>query len=201
MWGKRSTLRLAARWSTALGLRGERQRSEARMLTAALGVGCGGGITRGCTRVALARVTWLCVRGLGGLPSYDFPLACPNFVCVADLRSREGFVRSVRTEETEWRRLVDSVSGSQRVCAGSVYSVRWRQKVKRLTGLERNALVWYRVAVQHVETSGLRAGRVRLRASLAVTWFGSWASIRFVRLPLSVWGLAVNLRWPPPLGP
>ena len=37
--------------------------------------------------------------------------------------------------------LVESVNDSQRVCAGSVYSVRWRQKVKRLTGLERSALV------------------------------------------------------------
>ena len=37
--------------------------------------------------------------------------------------------------------LVESVNDSQRVCAGSVYSVRWRQKVKRLTGLVTDALV------------------------------------------------------------
>jgi len=30
------------------------------------------------TGVALAKVTWLCVRGLGGLPFYDFPLVCPR---------------------------------------------------------------------------------------------------------------------------
>ena len=36
-----------------------------------------------------------------------------------------------------------------------MYSVRWRQKVKRLTGLERNALVYESGVVQHVEMSGV----------------------------------------------
>ena len=39
-----------------------------------------------------------------------------------------------------------------------MYSVRWRQKVKRLTGLERNALVYESGVVQHVEMSGVSWG-------------------------------------------
>ena len=39
-----------------------------------------------------------------------------------------------------------------------MYSVRWRQKVKRLTGLERNALVYESGVVQHVEMSGCELG-------------------------------------------
>ena len=71
MWGKRSTLRLAACRSTALGLRDDSQRSEARTFTVALVVvACvGPGL------VALAKVTWLCVRGLGRLTILRLP-AC-----------------------------------------------------------------------------------------------------------------------------
>ena len=53
-----------------------------------------------------------------------------------------------------FKREMYSVSDSRRVLSESVYSVRWRQKVKRLTGLVRNALV-LSGAVQHVEMSGL----------------------------------------------
>ena len=53
-----------------------------------------------------------------------------------------------------FKREMYSVSDSRRVLSESVYSVRWRQKVKRLTGLVRNALV-LSSAVQHVEMSGL----------------------------------------------
>ena len=41
----------------------------------------------------------------------------------------------------------------------------WRQKVKRLTGLVRNALVYESGAVQHVEMSGLVSVSVAFETS------------------------------------
>ena len=48
--------------------------------------------------VALARVTWLCVRGLGRLTILRLPACVSTFEAyVKSLRSREGLVRSVKT--------------------------------------------------------------------------------------------------------
>jgi len=72
---------------------------------------------------ALAKVTWLCVRGLGRLTILRLPACVSTFEAyVESLRSREGLVRTVRTVSIPLE--FDSVSGSQRVFkTGSVYSV------------------------------------------------------------------------------
>ena len=70
---------------------------------------------------ALAKVTWLCVRGLGRLTILRLPACVSTFEAyVESLRSREGLVRSVRTEEIflERERIFSSVSDSRRETSG-----------------------------------------------------------------------------------
>ena len=194
---------------------------------------------------ALARVTWLCVRGLGRLTILRLPACVSNLdfalksygpekvLCgrwwrrksrlssgsvrcfwtgldwlwarrftldygrVIEIRLFSAFRASSSAvlcpmhsgEKTttllRYEALVESVNDSQRVCAGSVYSVRWRQKVKRLTGLERSALVMWSGVVQHVETSGACAWcvggyRCFWRLSSGIAWFvGASCGVRW----------------------